>query len=102
MHTTMSTEPPNPITRHLRITGRVQGVGYRWYLTQEALRLGVTGWVRNRLDGSVEAVAQGPAPAVRSLIDWAQQGPRLARVDGVAVGEVPAERFVGFEQRGTA
>ena len=90
------------LTRHLRITGRVQGVGYRWHLTQQAQRLGVSGWVRNRLDGSVEAVAQGPAAAVLSLVEWAHHGPRLAHVEGVAVEEVPAQLFEGFEQRETA
>lgn len=84
------------LTRHLRITGRVQGVGYRWHMTEEARRLGLTGWVRNRLDGSVEAVAQGPADAVQALVDWAQRGPSLARVDEVVVGDA-AGAFEGFE-----
>jgi len=86
------------ITRHLRITGRVQGVGYRWNMAQQAQALGVSGWVRNRLDGSVEAVACGPVDAVQALVDWAQLGPSGARVDGVVVGEAEGV-FEGFEQR---
>lgn len=89
-------------TRHLRITGHVQGVGYRWNLTQQARALGLTGWVRNRRDGSVEALATGPVDAVQALIDWAQRGPAMARVDGVAVAEVESgEVLGGFEQRET-
>lgn len=90
------------ITRHLRITGRVQGVGYRASMTEEAIRLGLQGWVRNRQDGSVEALAQGPASAVQALIDWAHQGPRLARVDEVLVMEVEdGVSCSGFVQRET-
>lgn len=95
------TTPPT-LTRHLRITGRVQGVGYRWSLARQARALGVMGWVRNRLDGSVEALAHGPAPAVLALIDWAHRGPELARVEGVHATPVQADApLAGFEQRGT-
>lgn len=92
----------NAITRHLRITGRVQGVGYRWSMAQQAQALGITGWVRNRRDGSVEALACGPADVVQALIEWAQRGPVMARVEGVAVTEVEGgEALGGFEQRET-
>ena len=90
------------LARHLDIRGQVQGVGYRWSMAQAADRLGVQGWVRNRHDGSVEALAQGPASAVQALIDWAHQGPRLARVEGVLVTAVEeGERYSGFVQRET-
>jgi acylphosphatase len=68
--------------RQIRVTGRVQGVGYREALRAEALRLGVTGWVRNRADGSVEALLQGDEGALQRLIDWARRGPPAARVEG--------------------
>lgn len=75
------------ITRHLVITGKVQGVWYRESMRIEAERLGVTGWVRNRRDGSVEAMVQGDAPAVEALIDWARRGPPAAEVAGVQVDQ---------------
>jgi len=82
---------------HLRIHGLVQGVAFRHYMTREALKLGIAGWVRNRSDGSVEAVAQGQEEAVRQLADWARHGPRAARVDRVDeqpwTGEVPDGPF---------
>ena len=96
----MSTPPA--VTRHLRITGRVQGVGYRCTMARQATALGLSGWVRNRVDGSVEALACGPADAVQALVDWARRGPELARVDGVVVSEVEGgEVLGGFEQRET-
>jgi len=89
-------------TQLLRITGRVQGVGYRWHMARQASALGLTGWVRNRQDGSVEAQASGPADAVQALMDWAHHGPELARVDGVVVSTPQAtEPCLGFEQRET-
>ncbi len=75
------------ICRHLRISGRVQGVGYRWSLCTEATRLGLSGWVRNRRDGSVEALVCGPLEAVDALLLWAQRGPSMARVDHVLSNE---------------
>ena len=89
----MNKNPPDandtPITRHLRITGRVQGVGYRYHMAQEARRLCVVGWVRNRSDGSVEALVHGPVADVEALIVWAHHGPAHARVDRVICRDEP-------------
>ena len=82
------------------IRGRVQGVGFRYSLQLEARRLGVTGWVRNRHDGSVEAVAQGPAEAVEALIAWSRHGPPAARVTDVEVGTGEGD-YTAFELRPT-
>lgn len=70
---------------HLSIHGLVQGVGFRESMCREAQRLGARGWVRNRLDGSVEAVVDGPPAACQALIAWARRGPRAARVTRVDV-----------------
>ena len=87
-------------TCHLRIRGRVQGVGFRIYLRREAQRHGVSGWVRNRSNGSVEAVVQGPDEAVRAVIDWAREGPPGARVTDLEVTDADGE-YSAFEQRPT-
>lgn len=84
--------------RHLLITGRVQGVWYRASMAQEAQRLGVTGWVRNRSDGSVEAMVAGTAEQVAAIMNWARHGPPAAQVEHVAV-ETGSGSYAGFEQR---
>lgn len=88
-------------TRQIRVRGLVQGVGYRDALRREASRVGITGWVRNRHDGSVEAVLQGDEPALEQLIAWAGRGPLLARVEAVEEGPAEAQfdhRYTGFER----
>jgi len=74
---------------HAAITGRVQGVGYRYYTRDAARSLGLTGWVRNRGDGSVELEAQGDAEALRRLSQWLEEGPPLGHVAKVCVDERP-------------
>jgi acylphosphatase len=88
------------VAKHLKISGRVQGVGFRYALSEEAARLGVTGWVRNRRDGTVEAVLDGPPDSVSALLAWARRGPRGAHVTDVEVAEIP-ESFELFEMRPT-
>ena len=88
-------------TRHLAISGAVQGVGYRYSMVMAANRLGITGWVRNRRDGSVEAMIAGTADAVAAMIDWARHGPAGADVANVTV-ELGSGSYEGFEQRPSA
>jgi acylphosphatase len=71
------------IVRHVMIHGRVQGVGFRVFVEDTAERLGLEGWVRNRRDGSVEAVFAGPEDVVSKMIALCRRGPSSARVDGV-------------------
>jgi acylphosphatase len=87
--------------RHLVITGYVQGIGYRYSMVMAAQRVGVTGWVRNRRDGSVEAMVAGGAEAVATIIDWSRRGPAGAEVTHVAV-ELGSGDFASFEQWPTA
>jgi acylphosphatase len=83
--------------RHLVITGRVQGVGYRASFQAMARLLELSGWVRNRLDGSVEAVISGEAGAIEKMLEWARRGPPLSRVDQVAVDELEILPIVAGE-----
>lgn len=75
------------VTTHLKISGRVQGVGFRYHMYRVANELGVTGWVRNRRDGSVEATVSGAPDAVEKIIAWARRGPGHAVVTAVEINE---------------
>jgi acylphosphatase len=86
--------------RRLLITGRVQGVGFRYNMVAAAERLGASGWVRNRADGSVEAQIHGTPEIIAALLNWARQGPPGARVDNVSVEFVEGE-FDSFSLRPT-
>jgi acylphosphatase len=81
------------------ISGLVQGVSFRDACRRAAERQGVSGWVRNLPDGSVEAVFEGPAAAVDALVDWSRHGPRLALVKDVRVQAEPPEGITGFQIR---
>lgn len=87
--------------RHLVITGLVQGVGFRYGMAAAARRLDISGWVRNRRDGSVEATVAGSAESVAAIIDWARRGPAGAEVAHVAV-DLGSGEFTSFEQQPTA
>ena len=99
-------EKAEPVAIRLRISGRVQGVWYRGWMIDEARERGLAGWVRNRRDGSVEALIIGPEPAVRGMISNCRQGPRLARVQNLEqtiLDSLSAEELdkPGFGQRPT-
>jgi len=90
------------IRRRLSITGRVQGVFYRDWLIGQARALGISGWVRNRPDGSVEAVVEGAPEMVEAIIARARQGSSASRVADVVIGDAPDEPLSGFVRRPTA
>ena len=83
--------------RSVRVTGRVQGVFFRAWLADEARSIGVTGWVRNCADGSVEAQLEGEPEGLDELIDLMREGPPGARVDTVEVDTADPEGLSGFE-----
>ena len=90
-------------TVRLRISGRVQGVSYRYWTVGEATQRGLNGWVRNRRDGSVEALVSGPIGAVDDLIEACRRGPSAARVTDIEIGAeetMPVEN--SFRQLPTA
>ncbi|MEC4721523.1 acylphosphatase [Noviherbaspirillum sp. CPCC 100848] len=74
--------------RHLRISGLVQGVGYRASFAMQARELGLSGWVRNRVDGSVEAAVRGAPEAVEQMVAWSRRGPPGARVSDVVITSI--------------
>ena len=84
------------VTKRLIVRGRVQGVGYRQSMSTAASRIGVTGWVRNLRDGTVEAIVQGAPDDVARMLAWAHRGPPGAHVAAVDVSEASGE-FDRFE-----
>jgi acylphosphatase len=81
----------------VRVTGRVQGVSFRWYAAREAGRLGLAGWIRNEPDGSVHTHAEGPDHALEEFVAWCRQGPPAARVDAVAATDVDPTGATSFD-----
>ena len=80
-----------------RVTGRVQGVAFRWHTQEQAQRLGVAGWVRNEPDGSVLLHAEGDDDAVDALVAWCRPGPSMAKVDDVAVRDAAPSGATSFD-----
>jgi acylphosphatase len=87
------------IARHVRVTGLVQGVFFRAWMAEEARALGVTGWVRNASDGSVEAHLEGDKWSIQQLVDYLHRGPPSAQVTRVTVEEAKPEGADRFEVR---
>jgi len=85
-----------PARAHVVVRGRVQGVGFRYDTVLRARSLGLAGWVRNRSDGAVEAVFEGPRELVESIVEWCGRGPVGARVDEVEVRREPPAGEQGF------
>lgn len=83
------------ISKHLKIFGEVQGVYFRESMRQKCMHIGVTGWVRNLKDGSVEAVVQGEEILVNEIIQWAHHGPPTAKVEKVLIEEATNEPALG-------
>jgi acylphosphatase len=83
----------------VHVTGRVQGVSFRWYAVQEAERLGVHGWIRNEPDGSVAGHLEGDDDAVDAMVEWCRHGPSYAAVRNVAVLEAQPTGAAAFDVR---
>lgn len=89
------------IARHLTVSGRVQGVGYRAWATSVAKRATLSGWVRNRSEGTVEILCAGEVTAVEAFIAECRRGPFAARVDHIAIVECPLPETTGFTKQPT-
>lgn len=89
------------VARYLLIMGKVQGVFYRNWTVQTCQALRLTGWVRNRMDGNVEAVVEGPADSVMQFIALAHEGPSAAHVLRIDVEDIPVAGLASFEKKAT-
>jgi acylphosphatase len=96
--------PAETLTRRVTVEGFVQGVGYRHFAWRAARRLGISGWVRNRANGTVEALVSGPPDAIEAMLAELRRGPPGARVRNLGIAEGLGEEFTpkAFEVRATA
>ena len=89
----------DPIRAHVRVSGRVQGVAFRYEAHRKAAELGIAGWVENLPDGRVEAVFEGAPDRVQEMVAWCESGPPSAHVTDVSVEHEPPQGLPGFEVR---
>ena len=94
----MSTQLEDNLTVNMKITGKVQGVGFRYFVLRQAQELSINGWVSNKSNGDVEALAQGAKEGLDHFITKVEQGPAFSRVEDVSLNWVnEAEQYFGFE-----
>lgn len=87
----------NMVRAYLKLTGRVQGVAFRYYARSMASRLGVKGWIRNMINGDVEVMIEGNKESVNRMIEWCKEGPRMAYVEDVTLSWLPySGEFLDF------
>ena len=94
----MSSPPKNTLTLNMKITGKVQGVGFRFFVQQQAQKLGINGWVSNQSNGDVVALAQGEKTDLEQFIAKVKEGTTFSRVDNVNLEWMnKGEQYFGFE-----
>ena len=94
----MSSQPEDTLTVNMKITGKVQGVGFRYFVLRQAQKLSIKGWVSNNSNGNVEALAQGEKEGLDHFIAKVKQGPAFSRVEDVSLNWVnEAEQYFSFE-----
>ena len=94
----MSSKPESILTVNIKITGKVQGVGFRYFVLRQAQELGITGWVSNKSNGDVEALAQGEKADLEQFIAKVKEGPSFSSVDDVILNwEDGQENYTSFE-----
>jgi acylphosphatase len=94
----MPPQSENILTVNIKITGKVQGVGFRYFVLRQAQELGITGWVSNKPNGDVEALAQGEKADLEQFVAKVKEGPSFSRVEDVSLNWLnKAEQYFGFE-----
>ena len=94
----MSSQLEDTLTVKMKITGKVQGVGFRYFVLRQAQKLGINGWVSNKYNGDVEALAQGEKADLEQFIAKVKEGPSFSRVEDISLNWVnEAEKYFGFE-----